>query len=668
MKRTWKQFISAIVAVVVVLTGIPFTQAGQVQAAPSSQGLGVQYHTQDEIMAYLTQQGALLTDPVTYKVQPSYRSPFALGELSDETLNSALAMFNQVRYIAGLSSVTLDASYNQLAQASSVTNAANNVLTHYPTQPAGMPDDMYQLGKTGSSSSNIAWNYQNLNKGIVRGWMEDGDASNIDRLGHRRWILNPGMKKTGFGEAGKYYAMYAFDGAFDAKIKGVIWPAQEMPVEYFGSVYPWSYSYGSALDASKIQVTLTRKADNKIWKFSSASADGYFNVENSNYGQPGCVIFRPTDVTYAAGDVFQVSITGAPVPVEYTVRFFSIGLAGHEHAYSITTQWSTDCHQFTAIATCGCGDTASIPGTVTWEDADGDCTIASWVDYKATFSWDGYNRTYWKSKYRSASAHAYGTPEFTWSGTTGCTVAIACQNDGCLVNHTQACTITEETVPATATTEGTVTAVAKAVIDGKEYTDRKLVKTLPVISNPAIPFTDVQRSDWFYFSVKEAYETGLMKGVTATTFEPASPMNRAMVVTVLHRVAGYPKAAYSKLFTDVASGQYYTIPVMWAAQNKIVNGYGDQTFRPMDNVTREQLAVMLMNFAKAQGVDVSKRASLAGYRDVAKVSGYATYAMGWAIANGIMSGTGAGELQPNRQATRAEATKMLLQVSKMIQK
>lgn len=117
--------------------------------------------------------------------------------------------------------------------------------------------------------------------------MNDGDTYNIDRVGHRRWILNPPMEKTGFGwvygSHGTYAAMYAFDNLYEpTDYYGVAWPAQNMPVEFFGSSYPWSISMGKEVDKSAVKVTLVRQSNQKKWTFSEKKADGYFNVENSN--------------------------------------------------------------------------------------------------------------------------------------------------------------------------------------------------------------------------------------------------------------------------------------------------------------------------------------------------------------------------------------------------
>ena len=132
----------------------------------------------------------------------------------------------------------------------------------------------------------------------VLGWTADEDSGNIDRVGHRRWLLNPEMGTTGFGFAGAYSAMYSMDSSnTSASQTSVAWPAQNMPVDYFDSTYPWSFSTGKTLTMSNIRVTLTRLNDNKVWNFSgtqtySPSDEKYFNVENTNYGQVGCIIFR----------------------------------------------------------------------------------------------------------------------------------------------------------------------------------------------------------------------------------------------------------------------------------------------------------------------------------------------------------------------------------------
>lgn len=312
--------------------------------ATESVGLGVAYHTQEEIEAYLAESGALQTDKVTYVTDPITSSPYRAGVLSEETQKSAVAMFNQVRYIAGLSyDVSLSQEYNELAQAAALVNYANGALSHTPAKPSDMDETLYQLGYSGASQSNLSWaswETRPINETLIHGWMADDDDGNIQMIGHRRWVLNPPMKQTGFGAVkgskGIYSAMYAFDNCFgETTVKGVAWPAQNMPVDYFEADYPWSVSMGEDVDISAIKVVLTRKSDGKKWVFADGSADGYFNVNNGGYGQSGCIIFRPTKGDIASikdGDSYHVEITnnGASY-VSYDVNFFE-----PEKAYTIT--------------------------------------------------------------------------------------------------------------------------------------------------------------------------------------------------------------------------------------------------------------------------------------------------------------------------------------------
>ncbi len=313
-------------AVVVMLSSILPAQAAGLHVAP---------RTQEEIRAYAVRDGVDLQELPEYAEEPIATAPFALGRLSDKTLDSAIKLLNQLRYIAGLPyNVSLDSQYNEWAQAAALANYANKKMTHDPSQPAGMPDEMFSLAKVGAGSSNLAWasaKNWSLNDIIATSWMEDGDSSNIDRVGHRRWLLNPEMGKTGFGavtgENGSYFAVYAFDRSNQkASEYGVAWPAQNMPVEYFDTHFPWSVSMGKQLDASAIEVTLTRRKDGRQWHFSQGSADGEFYVNNEWYGQKGCIIFMPRSYDvggYKDGDCYDVQIQGLPDgELSYTVNFF----------------------------------------------------------------------------------------------------------------------------------------------------------------------------------------------------------------------------------------------------------------------------------------------------------------------------------------------------------
>ncbi len=232
-----------------------------------------------------------------------------------------------MRYIAGLPyNVVLDDEYNKMAQAACLVMAASGDFSHTPKKPSDMDDELYQLGYQGASSSNIGWGHTSMTHDIVHGWLADSGDNNLDTVGHRRWILYPRMGKIGFGYVNRYSAMYSFDDSGTGSQYGVVWPAQNMPLEYFKANYPWSYSAGYTLDEAAVTVSVERESDHKTWNFSSAASDGHFTVNNDNYGQPGCVIFRPDGITaFASDDVFHVLIKqGSYVVAEYDVNFFSM--------------------------------------------------------------------------------------------------------------------------------------------------------------------------------------------------------------------------------------------------------------------------------------------------------------------------------------------------------
>ena len=175
-----------------------------------------------------------------------------------------------------------------------------------------------------------------------------------------------------------------------------------------------------------------------------------------------------------------------------------------------------------------------------------------------------------------------------------------------------------------------------------------------------LPFHDVTEGDWFYDAVRYAYETGLMDGVGAGLFAPNSETTRAQLVTILYRLSGQPAPSGDSGFSDVETGTWYTDAVAWAAQNGIVNGVSDTQFVPGDDITREQLAVILYRYATYQGYDVSQRADLSGFVDAGTISTYAQEALSWANAQGLVLGFEDDSLRPQGTATRAQIAAVLM--------
>lgn len=174
-----------------------------------------------------------------------------------------------------------------------------------------------------------------------------------------------------------------------------------------------------------------------------------------------------------------------------------------------------------------------------------------------------------------------------------------------------------------------------------------------------LPFDDTAEGDWYYDAVKYVYENGLMSGTSDNAFSPHSSTSRAMIVTILYRMEGEPEAAASA-FSDVSPDAYYAAAVAWAAENGIVSGYSETQFGPNDNITREQLAVILYHFAAFKGVDVAGRAELEGFSDAAQISEFAEQAFRWAVDAGLISGVDDVTLAAGGTATRAQVASLLM--------
>lgn len=174
-----------------------------------------------------------------------------------------------------------------------------------------------------------------------------------------------------------------------------------------------------------------------------------------------------------------------------------------------------------------------------------------------------------------------------------------------------------------------------------------------------LPFTDVSWDHWAYSAVKRVYTRGLMVGVSDTSFAPGQTLSRAMLASILYRLAGEPAVTAENPFTDVPADRWYTDAVIWAAENGIVVGCGDGTFRPNASATRAQTAVMLYAYANFAGRNTSQRADLSAFADAADVPSWALAEMQWAHAAQLILGRDGKLLVPNAEATRAEMATIL---------
>lgn len=209
--------------------------------------------------------------------------------------------------------------------------------------------------------------------------------------------------------------------------------------------------------------------------------------------------------------------------------------------------------------------------------------------------------------------------------------------------------------------DGSISAVGGAYDAGQQTYAFDVVNGVTAIAR--FPFTDVVAGTWYYGAAAYAYNNGLFAGMTPTTFAPNATMTRAMLVSVLWRLAGEPAPKAPNTFVDVPDGAWYTDAVTWAAENGVVSGIGGSRFDPSGFVTREQTAEILYNYAHSKGYDVSARADLTTFPDAASVSGWAEEALSWANAAGLINGTvrdGQTILDPQGSASRAQVAMILM--------
>ncbi len=507
--------------------------------------------TEPEI-AQMMADAPLTLPTALFEEEPSLADPHTPGKLTTEALQAATARLNLLRRLAGLPAVQADATLNESAQYGAVL-LTNTAFSHTPAQPDGMSREFYEKGYAATSTSNLAGGVS-LTKAVDL-FMDDSDANNLDKLGHRRWQLNPQMGKVGFGYAYDdpadntaaenddedplfNYCHYTVEQIFDTSAEAfdyefIGWPASgSFPNDLFNGKSAWSITLNEEKYQKPVpedlKVTLTA-ANGAIWTFDgtesySVSNSKYFNVENSAYGVPNCIIFRPDGVDRYQG-TYRVTVTGLKdrfgkaVDFSYQVDFF---------------------------------------------DAD---------DY-----------------------------------ITG-------------TNHV--CTVKR--------------------------------------------FADLKHTAWYHDAVQYAVDHGLMNGTATTKFEPNAKLTRSMIVQVLYNREGKPRATESP-FTDVKPSKWYADAIAWSAENEIVKGFEDATFRPESPITRQQMATILYRYAEYKGYDVSARGDLSKFKDGDKTAAWATDAVQWAVATGLMQGDEKGFFDPDGTATRAQVATVLMNYCEKIAK
>ncbi len=242
----------------------------------------------------------------------------------------ALRRLNAYRFLCGVpADVQLDAEQTKYAQAGAELLAKIGRLEHQPENP-GLPEEQYQAGYRGTSHSNIYWGTDSSPRQAIEYFMHDSDEHNIDRLGHRRWCLNPSMGTTGFGHSGVYVCMWSFDRSRrntpDWQI--IAYPCRGlMPVNYFAADCAWSVTvnpdhYAPPTADFEVQIT---PLDKKNTPGEPLELD-FKGFNDIPMGPPNVMIFRPKNLDVSPGRRYAVEIKtaakeGSPATIRYVVEF-----------------------------------------------------------------------------------------------------------------------------------------------------------------------------------------------------------------------------------------------------------------------------------------------------------------------------------------------------------
>ena len=190
--------------------------------------------------------------------------------------------------------------------------------------------------------------------------------------------------------------------------------------------------------------------------------------------------------------------------------------------------------------------------------------------------------------------------------------------------------------------------------------DEKPVKPeKPIEEEAEIPFTDIE-NHWAQEAIAYCYAKGLMAGIDETTFAPDLTTSRGMIVTILYALEETPAVSGGMAFVDVDEKAWYADAAAWAYKIGIVSGYDNGCFGPDDEITREQMALILMNYARYKGYSTKKANELDKFIDAVEINSWALDAVRWANAEGMMNGRGGDSIAPLGTATRAEAATILM--------
>lgn len=599
---SWKKA-TKLTTVAVLATSLFFPLTYPVSAAVHHVQEQISSRTEQEIMKkwqqYLPQH--FNTEQI-FDTVPQYTAPHRAGKLKDSVLQDALNATNFARYLAGLpDDVTLDYSIAEQQQAGAVLMSELGYLNHTPDKPAGMADEFYQLGYNAASSSNLSAGRDSLYETVFFGYMSDSSGSNPYSVGHRRWIINPPMKKTMFGLAYKesstyryYSTMHAFNrdrSIEEVQYEYLAWPSAGLfPTDVLGVDDPWSVSLNPTIyDRNKtdeIYVTMSRESDKKSWKLDAGDKEmsgDFLSISTAGYGINFAVIFHPEEIgRYVADDTYHVTIhnlytaAGEKTSLTYDTTLFNLQASykNNELRYAL-------------------------------------------VDQKLKFPVSGNATRYLSSDPDIASVDQNGVVTAHKAGAVDIVV------DNYLLNYDSMITLIVEEESFYPISKWAVSSIIKA----NEY---GILNNNPYYSNPG---ANVTREQFV------SYVTGMLKALDPT----------------IDYEDYYDKPS---AFSDVGQSDY---EITWAYEQGIISGTGQGKFSPNATITREQAATLLLNVYKYLGGN-EQPAAVSPFADQSKISSWAKQAVKQAAELAIMGGLPENRFDPQGKYTHEQTIATLLRL------
>ncbi|MBO4579523.1 MAG: S-layer homology domain-containing protein [Clostridiales bacterium] len=672
IKRTAASLImaAAIAAAIPALTYAPLAKDNLSAATEAESGIVSQEKSLSELRRLYN---SITTYDQLFATEGSNKSPYKIYTLTKDAKQAGEDWINYYRYAARVAPISLDEDLNTDAAHGALLDAAYGTLSHYPfydgssyNRPSGMSQAMFNRGEYATQTSNLSYRGSSSSNNTyvigssIQGQMSDSSSeSNINCVGHRRWLINPYTQTMGIGSAyanAGYHVYYTDVRVFSSSYNDfysssygqnkttsnpgdysfIAWPASGYNLsETFSPNDPWSVSLNtnifSAPDASAITVKITRLSDNKTCTITGAAyssfAKKYLVTSNMGYGAiPYCFIFSPgTDFlgTSALSGKYKVSVSGlktssgAATTLDYTVDFEPA--KGNDPTATPTpkataTPTATPIPKATATATPTpkSSSGSSDSGTKISMSLSGTIVCGKSAKASVTVSPSGKSVTFVSSDSKVATVDSSGNVKGIMAGKATIT---AKTSDGAKTSITVQILYKDVTSSKDFWYEPTYYLTNKSVVKGydkqtrfkpaNECTRAQMVTFIwrlqgePDPKSSACKFSDVKKTDYFYKACIWGSENHIVEGYKDGTFGPQIVCARRHAVTFLWRLAKQPQPkTNTNKFKDVKTKDYFYKATLWASEKGILAGYSDGTFRPNGKCLRRQMVTFLYKYDK----------------------------------------------------------------------